>query len=358
MSSPSSDQALSEQSLGWLDGLDSAFEQAAANGIAEHSYSIAGRPLLVRFAGRAMADRFMPALEHLQSEESADDAHVVQVWDAASTGTAGPPVSVPADSPGGTVFTHADAGRRALYMVGLRSLNVYDAGANSSWYWTADAARLPAWECASPLRHLLHWWLAANGLQQVHAGAIGTDGGAVLVVGRGGRGKSTTTLAGLGAGLKYVGDDYVAVETKDRPLVHSIYNAGKLEPHHLERFPVLREHATIDPPGLDGDFEQPKAVVYVHAQFPEQTVSTLPLVGIVVPTIAAGRTALVPAARAEALRALAPSTLLQLHVGEQGLLTSLTALVARLPAYTLRLGDDLERVGPLIASVIDGSADG
>jgi len=87
MSSPSSDQALSEQSLGWLDGLDSAFEQAAANGIAEHSYSIAGRPLLVRFAGRAMADRFMPALEHLQSKESADDAHVVQVWDAASTVT-------------------------------------------------------------------------------------------------------------------------------------------------------------------------------------------------------------------------------------------------------------------------------
>ena len=69
MSSPSSDQALSEQSLGWLDGLDSAFEQAAANGIAEHSYSIAGRPLLVRFAGRAMADRFMPALEHLQSKQ-------------------------------------------------------------------------------------------------------------------------------------------------------------------------------------------------------------------------------------------------------------------------------------------------
>ena len=358
MSSPSSDQALSEQSLGWLDGLDTAFEQAAANRIIEHFYSIAGRPLRVRFAGRAIADRFMPALEHLQSGEAPDDAHIVQVWDAASTDTAEPAVSVPPDSPGGTVFTHADEGRRALYMVGLRSLNVYDAGANSSWYWTADAARLPAWECASPLRHLLHWWLAANGLQQVHAGAIGTDGGAVLVVGRGGRGKSTTTLAGLGAGLKYVGDDYVAVETKDRPLVHSIYNAGKLEPHHLERFPVLREHATIDPPGLDGDFEQPKAVVYVHAQFPKQTVSTLPLVGIVVPTIAAGRTALVPAARAEALRALAPSTLLQLHVGEQGLLTSLTALVARLPAYTLRLGDDLERVGPLIASVIDGSADG
>jgi len=355
MSSPSSERALSAESVGWLDGLDTAFELAAASGVRELSYAIAGRPLRVRFAGNAMADRFSPALEHLHSDDAPDEAHVAHVWDAASTATAQPPVSVPADSPGGTVFTHADAGRRALYMVGLRSLNVYDPDANASWYWTADAARLPAWECASPLRHLLHWWLAANGLQQVHAGAIGTDRGAVLVVGRGGRGKSTTTLAGLGAGLKYVGDDYVAVEMTDRPLVHSLYNAGKLEPHHLDRFPDLREHATIDPPGLDGDFEQPKAVVYVHAQFPQQTVSTLPLVGIVVPTIAAGgKTALLPASRAEALRALAPSTLLQLHVGEQGLLTSLAALVTRLPAYTLQLGDDLERVGPLIASVTDG----
>src|SRR5205807_649323 len=142
-----------------------------------------------------------------------------------------PPVQVPDGSPLGTVFTHAADSRRALYMVGIRALSVYDADANASWYWAADADRLPAWECASPLRHVLHWWLADHGLQQVHAGSVGTERGAVLVVGRGGRGKSTTTLAALGQGLKYVGDDYVAVELEPEPLVHSIYNAGKLEPH-------------------------------------------------------------------------------------------------------------------------------
>ena len=353
MSSPSSEQAPPQP---WLEGLEAAFERASESGTRERSYAIAGRPLRVRFAGPAMEPRFAPALEHLRTGDTARAAHTVHVWDAASTGTPEPPVTVPPESPGGTVFTHAAAGRRALFMVGLRSLNVYDGEANASWYWTAAANRLPAWECASPLRHVLHWWLAEQGLQQVHAGAIGTEHGAVLIVGRGGRGKSTTTLAGLGYGLKYVGDDYVAVEAGDPPLVHSIYNAGKLEPHHLERFPDLRDHATIDPPGLEGDFEKPKAIVYVHDRFPDSTAATLPLVGIVLPTVAADReSAVLPASRAEALRALAPSTLLQLHVGEQQLLTTLTALVAQLPAYTLQLGHDLDRVGPLIESLSEGT---
>jgi hypothetical protein len=342
--------------LEWLEGLDARFEAAAANtpGPIERCYEIAGRPLRVRFAGETMLHRFAPALEHLRRPEAPEGTHVVSVWDAASTRTDPAPVSVPDESPLGTVFTHSDLTRRALYMVGLRSLSVFDAEANASWYWTGDAARLPGWECASPIRHVLHWWLSSQGLQQVHGGSIGTERGAVLIVGRGGRGKSTSTLSALGTGLKYVGDDYVAVELAPKPIVHSLYNSGKLEPHHLVRFPHLRELATLDVSDPLTDFEKPKAIVYVHAHFPEQTVASLPLMGIVIPTIDLSRpTAILPASRGEALRALAPSTLLQLHVGDQGLLSGLTALVAQLPAFTLRLGPDVESVGPMIASLVD-----
>ena len=123
-------------------------------------YEIAGRPLRVRFAGEAMLHRFAPALEHLRRPEAPEGTHVVSVWDAASTRTDPAPVSVPDESPLGTVFTHSDLTRRALYMVGLRSLSVFDAEANASWYWTGDAARLPGWECACPIRHVLQWWLS------------------------------------------------------------------------------------------------------------------------------------------------------------------------------------------------------
>ncbi|MDQ2967708.1 MAG: hypothetical protein M3R37_05235 [Actinomycetota bacterium] len=348
-----------EDQLEWLEGLDARFEAAAANtsGPIERCYQLAGRPLRVLFAGETMLRRFAPALEHLRVPDAPDGAHTVSVWDAASTGTEPAPVSVPEESPLGTVFTHSDLTRRALYMVGLRSLSVFDAEANASWYWTGDAARLPGWECASPIRHVLHWWLSSQGLQQVHGGSIGTERGAVLIVGRGGRGKSTTTLSALGSGLKYVGDDYVAVELAPKPIVHSLYNAGKLEPHHLARFPHLRELATLDVSDPLTDFEKPKAIVYVHAHFPAQTVASLPLVGIVIPTIDLSQpTAIVPASRGEALRGLAPSTLLQLHVGDQSLLSGLTELVGQLPAFTLRLGPDVESVGPLIASLVDDQA--
>ncbi len=348
-----------EDQLEWLEGLDARFEAAAANtsGPIERCYQLAGRPLRVLFAGETMLRRFAPALEHLRVPDAPDGAHTVSVWDAASTGTEPAPVSVPEESPLGTVFTHSDLTRRALYMVGLRSLSVFDAEANASWYWTGDAARLPGWECASPIRHVLHWWLSSQGLQQVHGGSIGTERGAVLIVGRGGRGKSTTTLSALGSGLKYVGDDYVAVELATKPIVHSLYNAGKLEPHHLARFPHLRELATLDVSDPLTDFEKPKAIVYVHAHFPAQTVASLPLVGIVIPTIDLSQpTAIVPASRGEALRGLAPSTLLQLHVGDQSLLSGLTELVGQLPAFTLRLGPDVESVGPLIASLVDDQA--
>lgn len=354
MHSPSSASAASDaDTLALLGALPERFRAAAGADSSELSYSIARHPLRVRFAGSAMLERFAPALEHLRSVEADRTAHTVHVWDAASTGTEPPPILVPDGSAPGTVFTHSAGERRALYMVGLRSLSVYDPNANASWYWTADAGQLPSWECASPLRHVLHWWLAENGLQQVHAGSIGTERGAVLVAGRGGRGKSTTTLASLESGLKYLGDDYVAVEPTQPPYVHSIYSAGKLEPHHVERFPHLRDYATLADP-TEGDFEPEKAILYVHPHFPDQCVPTLPLVAIVVPSIDSSQpTAVSPATRAEALRALAPSTLLQLHVGEQRLLSSLTALVARLPAYGLRLGPDVDRIGPVLASLID-----
>ena len=69
------------------------------------------------------------------------------------------------------------------------------------------------------------------------------------------------------------------------------------------------------------------------------------LLAIAISVLAVASTAVVPASRGEALRALAPSTLLQLHVGEQQVLSDLTALVGRLPAYQLHLGPDVDRIG-------------
>src|SRR5205823_136180 len=82
----------------------------------------------------------------------------------------------------------------------------------------------------TPLRHILHLWLASRGVQFVHAGAVGRPSGGCLIVGKSGSGKSTSTLATLGSELLYAGDDYVGVSvTTGGAHVHSIYGCGKLE---------------------------------------------------------------------------------------------------------------------------------
>ena len=55
--------------------------------------------------------------------------------------------------------------------------------------------------------------------QVVHAASVGTKDGAVLIVGKGGSGKSTSALACLNAGMYYLGDDYTLISNDSNPQV-------------------------------------------------------------------------------------------------------------------------------------------
>ena len=74
----------------------------------------------------------------------------------------------------------------------------------------------------------------------LHAAAVGTADGGVLIVGRGGVGKSTTALACLAAGMKYVADDYLVVQLDPEPRAFQLYGTAKLEASQLRHFPELQ----------------------------------------------------------------------------------------------------------------------
>ena len=132
---------------------------------------------------------------------------------------------------------------------------------------------MASWDWAAPLRAILHWWLGSHGVLQVHGGAVGTAEGGALVVGRGGSGKSTTALSSLAAGLRYAGDDFVAITTRPEPWVHSLYCSGKLDPGHLERFARLPGEVANPVRG-----EDEKAIVYVGRAFPGSPIAASPSV--------------------------------------------------------------------------------
>src|SRR5208283_1060318 len=116
------------------------------------------------------------------------------------------------------------------------SVNLMDLEKKTGIYWVQTAKTLPYWVIASPLRTLFHWWMENNGCQLMHAAAVGTENGAVLITGKGGVGKSTAALSCLQAGFFYIADDYVITKLELIPTVVSLYSTAKLNADHVANF--------------------------------------------------------------------------------------------------------------------------
>ena len=328
-------------------GLGDDFERAArgAGGAVDLRLTIAARPVRIRFAGQAAAEALRPAFAHLEAPEAEPPALTLHVWDSERPAFA-PPRSVAADAgPAGvgpSYYSEGD-GFRALHQPASDVFSVLTTEADTGWFWMPDAEGLPYWDYTAPFRHLLSWWLDAEGFRHVHGGAVGTADGGVLLVGPGGSGKSTTALASLlDERLRYAGDDYVAIGSRGAPAVHSLYCSGKVHPEDLHRLPHL-EPLLADKP-LDE-----KAVFYV-----ESAIAGFPLRAIVLPRVTDRRAArALPGTQAAALAALAPSTIFQLHPPAREALAQMAQLVRRVPTYVLELGSDVETIPAELLRIIE-----
>jgi hypothetical protein len=206
-----------------------------------------------------------------------------------------------------------------------------------------------AWEVSTPFRKILHWWAADLGLQLVHAAAVGRTDGGLLLVGRGGSGKSTTALACLDGMLGYAGDDYCLVDSGERPWVHGLYLSAKGDSRTATLLPGLRDSLRHTPCSIDG-----KSIIFADDVRPEAVVAGFPLRAIVVPRIVGGSVSRLERLSAtDTLRAFAPSTLLQLPGEIASGLGRLSDLVRRVPARMLCLGDDPATAVTVLAELLD-----
>lgn len=336
-------------------GFDAA--SAACGGASCDGYDIAGARVHLRFASPALRSRLAPAFDHLaaRADDGAAPALTVCLWDSASTGVDPPPrPPAPSDHAEGALFHFHEPPIRAAYQPGLESLSVWDAEDGIAWHWVSDALEQPYWDQASPIRQILFWWLSARGCLQVHGAAVGTPDGGVLLVGKGGSGKSTVALSTLGSELLYAGDDYVAVTLDPSPRIESLYGTAKLEPDHARAlFPNLVPLLS-NADRLDAE----KAVIHVHGHFPESLTKGFPLRAILVPKVRSSQreSRIVDVSRAEAFAALAPSTIFQLHTAGPDSLAQMSGVVQRVPCYGLELGSDLAMIPATISDFL-GSLD-
>src|SRR5262249_26051380 len=131
---------------------------------------------------------------------------------------------------------------RAFWDPQGHAVHLFDRQRKTAIYAVRSRRDFRSWERSIPLRHILHWWTMTEGRQLVHAGAVGTAEGGVLLVGASGAGRSTTTLACLSGGLSIVGDDFVLVDPLARPaMIHSVSSTAKRSRAALLRFPDLAQ---------------------------------------------------------------------------------------------------------------------
>ena len=324
----------------------------ASAGSSEHYYRIGDFVLRLCFAGQALVPQLTPALQHLAVPPAAPDLTVF-LWDSVSTGVQMPPPPWTEDDyvVRAEITGYNNERIHTAYDVWGGGLRLLDQQQNLGLFWIRDADTLPSYERGAPLRMILNWWLRQRGLQFVHAAAVGTERGGVLLAGKGGSGKSTTSLVCLRAGLLYASDDYCLLDARSAPCVHSLYNSAKLEPHHQGRLlPELTPHISNH-----HELDSEKALFFMAEHYREQVSRGFPIKAILLPTVSGGAdTSLQPASAVAALKALAPSTIFQLSGAGQLEFRSMATLVRQVPCYSLRLGTDLEQIPRLIRELLAG----
>ena len=311
------------------------------------SFLIGGQIIRLRFAGPALVPLITPALEHLAADESADPDLTICIWDNASTTTARPQLPPAVAMPRGDIPGYVND--RIYSHLGADFFSILDAKRGLAVYWCSDAAQLPLYERGAPLRSILHWWLRRASLQLVHAGAVGTSEGGVLLAGKGGSGKSTTCLACLHAGLLYISDDYSLIGLGPEPHVHSIYNTAKLQPDNLFRMPQMGDKIN----NVD-HLQTEKALFFLQQYFPENIASSMPLKAILLPRVS-GRedTRLRQATARDSLSALLLSTMHQLAGSNERTVDVIKQLVDILPSFHLELGTDLQQIPVIIRDLLN-----
>lgn len=330
--------------LEYLQRLEQRFQLVARLvGVRELVLAIAGEGVRLRLAGERLAEALTPALSHHPVALGAPPSATICAFDLATSGTPAPPFPWAASDirERGEIRGFNDRHVRTLYDSGPGVLSMLDVDRRYAILAVTDARRIPASGRAAPLRTIFHWQFGSATRLLAHAAAVGSvEHGGLILAGAGGSGKSTTAVACAAAGMRYLGDDYVLLETAGEPVVHSLYQTAKLTDASLALLPALERLPR------SSAADERKRVLDLSRAFPGCVVERLPVRAIVLPQLSdRGETQLTPASPAAALRALAPTTIFQLPSNGGVALAQLARLARRVPAYRLQIRRGAPRVG-------------
>lgn len=345
-------------SVGHFDGeiafatLRRHFEQAAATrpgGVHRFSGTFGGETVLMRIVGDELAEHICRPFSHLRTGGSTGAPRLtIDLWDDSGTWSDGAAAERRPWTE--TTVTSADGrflGQRLPYTVSCLDRDAGHIVAAIEWH-----DRMYIYERAKPLARPLLEWHNDRGIQVIHTGLVARDGKGVLLAGKSGSGKSTSSLACARAGFDYLSEDYAGLQNHEDGSFtgHSLYNSVFLETSHLARFPELMPYA------ITGRLpEEEKSVIILSQVFPERLARSVSIRALALLRVTDTPALDVrPAPKGEALLALGVSSLLQLpnrSLGSRGL-DILARLVERVPCYRLEVGSDFAAIAHRVESLL------
>lgn len=308
----------------------------------ERVYGLGGLRCQFRYADRAAEAAVHRALAHVEISPAGAPDLTIGVWDEAQTARLlpDPHPHMLVDYRNHCLELCSDARYLALEERWLGTRSFIDRQTGEAWYCMRDARALPYYERAAPLRSLLNALLVGRRRHLVHAAAVGTSEGGILLTGPPGAGKSSSALACLGGELGFVADDWCGVTAGREPRIFSVYASTKLRLDGLDRFPEMR--GRID--NFDR-LDEEKATAFLAEHWRSGLVAECPVKAIFVPEVTgSARTTVVPTTGREAWRAMTSWTLKQLTGCGRESIALLTQFAASLPAFRLQLGRDRHEV--------------
>ncbi len=333
-------------------GLAHDFDRAAAaNRVHRSDLRIAGHALRVHAVGDEWADIITTAMGHLRV--TADAASLpeitIDVWDVQATGVSVSQRPTPDGSAPPILMKTSDDG----LFIGeerLHGATWLDRSANRIVGFVDSASRLNLDERARPFHKMLSAWLEDRGVQFIHSGLVRHRERGILFVGNGGAGKSTSSISCLRSGLEYLGDDFIGLGVNGNRFVgYGLYASCLLNVHHLKRFPDLQRLS--HPPNYA---YEDKCVLYLTEAFPGCLQTSSSIDAIALPRVVDSElTTFRPATRAETLRAIAPTSVMQLPRPNRAAFERLVELVQAVPSYWLELGRRVDLIPDVVRSLAD-----
>lgn len=124
----------------------------------------------------------------------------------------------------------AALGHLAFYDPLAQTLRAYDFDRQRAYILVSPGHVFAEWEMFSPFKEFWHYWALFHESLVVHSGAVCQADQALVILGPGGAGKSTTTVSCIESGMQTTGDDFNVLAMVDGQIwVYPLFRTIKVK---------------------------------------------------------------------------------------------------------------------------------